>query len=298
MRVLIIGCGYVGVSLGAELVRRGHEVGGVRRSNQSAAELRAAGIEPLMADLGNRESLNRLPTGWDWVVNAASSTGGGVADYREVYRNGTRHLLEWLDRSRVKKYVYTSSTGVYGQNDGSEVTEDSPTMPETETAKILVETESILFDAVRSQGFPAVVLRVAGIYGPHRGHLFRQFLRGEARITGPGLRVLNMIHREDLSGVIVTALENGSPGAVYNAVDDEPVCEIDFFRWLAERLGRSLPPSSAEEIPGPSKRRATNKTVRNRKLKADLGYVFKYPTFREGYEAEIRGVQALGGMPS
>ena len=83
--------------------------------------------------------------------------------------------------------------------------------------------------------FPAVILRVAGIYGPERGHWFRQFLNDEARIEGDGSRWLNMIHRDDVAGCIIAALKNGRAGEIYNAVDDEPVRQIDFFRWLAER---------------------------------------------------------------
>src|SRR5262245_25539169 len=118
MRVLIVGCGYVGLPLGAELVRHGHEVFGLRRSNGGEAELLAAGLKPVIADITRPEDLAQLPGPFDWVVNTVSSTKGGVDEYRQVYLEGTRHLLEWLATSPPKKYVYTSSTSVYGQTDG------------------------------------------------------------------------------------------------------------------------------------------------------------------------------------
>ena len=247
MRVLIVGCGYVGLPLGAELVRLGHEVSGLRRSASAENELKAAGIQPLFGDVTQPETLAKLPREFDWVVNCVAA-GGGAEDYRQVYLQGTRNLIEWLAPNPPKKFVYTSSTSVYGQTDGSQVKESSPTEPLVETAKILRGNgKSLLLAAVRrTQKFPAVILRVAGIYGPDRGHWFKQFLKNEARMEGDGSRFLNMIHRDDLIGCIIAALKNGRPGEIYNAVDDEPVSQLHFFQWLAQALDKPLPPSEPE----------------------------------------------------
>ena len=296
MRVLIVGCGYVGLPLGAELVKQGHEVFGVRRTNVAEAELKAAGIQPLVADITKPDELARLPGPFDWVVNCVSSTKGGVEEYRQVYLNGTRNLIEWLSALPPKKFVYTSSTSVYGQTDGSPVKETSPVEPATETSKVLVEAEKLLLNAAQQKKFPAVILRVAGIYGPERGHLFLQYLKNEAKIEGKGERFINMIHRDDLVGVIIAALKNGRPGEIYNAVDDEPVAQINFFRWLSEALGKWMPPFTTETESAGRKRGLTNKKVQNRKLKMELGYQFKYPTFRQGYTAEIQRLADAGQL--
>jgi nucleoside-diphosphate-sugar epimerase len=294
MRVLIVGCGYVGIPLGQTLVAQDHTVVGVRRSPEADAELRAAGIEPAHIDITRADQFGQLTGPFDWVVNTvASSRGGGPDDYRHVYHLGTRNLLDWLAAHPPCKYVYTSSTGVYGQNDGSLVKETSPTEPSTPTAKVLVETEALLLAAAQAR-FPAVILRVAGIYGPDRGHLFRQFLNNEARIPGQGLRCLNMIHRDDLIGVIMAALESGRPGEIYNAVDNEPVAQVHFLRWLSETLGKLMPPFGPEETESDRKRGLTHKKVSNRKLTMELGYQFKYPTFRQGYTAEIKRLTDAG----
>ncbi len=144
--------------------------------------------------------------------------------------------------------------------------------------------------------FPAVILRVAGIYGPERGHWFRQFLKKEARIEGDGSRFLNMIQRDDVLGGIIAALKNGRPGEIYNAVDDEPVSQTNFFQWLAEEFGTDLPPSVPANFDETSKRGMTNKRVSNRKLKMELGYQFKYPNFRIGYSAEILRLERAGRL--
>ena len=295
MRVLIVGCGYVGMPLGADLVKQGHEVFGLRRSTGAEADLKSAGITPLTADITKTEQLNQLPGAYDWVVNCVSASGGGAEEYREVYLQGTRNLVEWLGAA-PKKFVYTSSTSVYGQNDGSLVKETSPTEPAAETGKMLVETEQVLLTAARQQKFPAVILRAAGIYGPGRGYWFRQYLKSEARIEGTGARILNMIHRDDVVGAIIAALKSGRPGEVYNAVDDEPVSQLNFFQWLSGPLGKELPPSVAEDTDAEHKRGVTNKKVSNRRLKMELGYQFKYPTFRQGYTAEILRLDRAGEL--
>ncbi|MGZ4988705.1 MAG: SDR family oxidoreductase, partial [Limisphaerales bacterium] len=296
MRVLIVGCGYVGLPLGVELVRLGHEVSGVTRSGKRSAEMEQAGITPLVADISNRESLNQLPTGFDWVVNTTASGQGGPSQYQQVYLEGTRNLIDWLSAAPPKKFVYTSSTSVYGQTDGSMVKEGSLTQPVAETAQVLVQTENELLKAVRDKSFPAVILRVAGIYGPDRGHLFKQYLADEATIPGKGDRLLNMIHRDDVVGCIITALKNGRPGEIYNAVDDEPVPQIHFFRWLSETLGKDMPEFVPETETPEGKRALTQKKVLNRKLKMELGCQLKYPTFRQGYTAEVQRLQDEGKL--
>ena len=292
MRVLIVGCGYVGLPLGAELVRRGHEVSGLRRSALAEAELKAAGITPLHADITRPETLARLPRNFDWVVNCSASGGGGANDYRKVYLDGNRNLLAWLADSAVENFVYTSSTSVYAQNDGSVVTETSPVEPEADTSRVLVETEKLLLEAVAERKFPAVILRVAGIYGPGRGYAFKQFLRGEARIEGDGSRVLNMIHRDDLIGIIITALQRGAAGQIYNAADNEPVSQRKFYDWLAAELKQPLPSQVASDAEVWRKRGVTNKRVSSAKLRAELKYEFQFPDFRAGYAAEISRLAA------
>ena len=295
MRALIIGCGYIGLPLGAKLARQRHEVFGLRRNPSAAAELERAGIKPLSADITRPEQLAKLPRDFDWVVNCVASNGGTAEDYRSVYLQGMRNVVDWLTSSNVSnrkpgepRFIYTSSTSVYGQNDGSAVDETSLTEPTAETARALLETERTLLAAAEQRNFSAMILRVAAIYGPGRGYWFKQFVNGEARLDGKGERILNMIHRDDVIGCIIGALKRGKPDNIYNAVDDEPVSQFDFFSWFAETLGRPMPDSVTENVEGTRKRGVTNKRISNRKLKSDLGYHFKYASFREGYTDEIQ----------
>jgi nucleoside-diphosphate-sugar epimerase len=295
MKCLIVGCGYVGLPLGAELVRLGHEVFGLRRNVSTEAELKTAGITPLFADITKPETLEKLPREFDWVVHCVAA-GGDADNYRQIYLEGTRHLVKWLSASPPKKFIYTGSTSVYGQNDGSPVKESSPAEPAAETAKVLVETEKVLLEAFQREKFPAVILRVAGIYGPDRGHWFKQFIKNEARMEGDGSRFLNMIHRDDIVGCIVAALKSGRPGEIYNAVDDEPVSQKNFFEWLGATLGKYPPPSVPQNPVEDRKRGVTNKRVSNRRLKMELGCQFKHPNFRKGYTAEILRLDRAGEL--
>jgi nucleoside-diphosphate-sugar epimerase len=132
-----------------------------------------------------------------------------------------------------------------------------------------------------------VILRVAGIYGPGRGHWFKSFLRGDARIEGDGARWLNMIHRDDLIGVIIAALRDAPPGEIFNAVDNEPVSQRHFFGWLAAEL--KAPAANRAGRCGSLAQARRHEQAREQReaAKMELGIPFQFPDFRAGYAAEL-----------
>jgi nucleoside-diphosphate-sugar epimerase len=174
------------------------------------------------------------------------------------------------------------------------VTEESPTEPDSPTSQILIETERELLAARAEYNLPATVLRVSGIYGPDRGHLFKQFLRGEATLREDGRAWINMIHVTDLAAAIAHLLAVESPASIYNLTDNEPVPQVDFFAWLSKKLDRPLPQSVPAD---PSRKRGlTNKRVSNARLQS-TGFHFTYPTFREGYAAEMKALGLNANFP-
>ena len=284
MRTLIIGCGYVGLPLGELLASQGHTVFGIRRGTDADRELLAKNITPLHVDITDPAQLAPVDPSFDVVINLVSSSKGGLEDYRSVYFEGTKNILRWLSKSPPHVYLYTSSTSVYAQADGSWVDESSPAEPDSPTSQVLIDTERELISAHRTNSFPAIIVRASGIYGPERGHLFKQFLREEAVIRDDGSSWINMIHVDDLAAAIAHLIEHGQGGEIYNVTDDEPVTQSEFFRWLADRLGKTIPPNAPAD---PNRKRGlTNKRVSNKKLKA-TGFSLKYPTFREGYACEM-----------
>lgn len=288
--MLIAGCGYVGLALGARLSAKGHLVFGVRRSPSAARLLQSSGVEPLIADLGRAEHLEALPREWDWVVFCAAPDGGGEEAYRDTYFTGVCRLLDWLRPSPPRALVFTGSTSVYGQLDGSVVTEASSTAEASGTARILLETEELLREAAGG-GFPARLLRVAGIYGPDR-HRIGALIRGEARLTGEGERFMNWIHRDDLVAAILAVLEHGRDGEVYNVSDGAPAREREFYGWLTEHLGLPMPPTTSGPEAVQRRRALTDRQISVDKLRRDLGWTPAYPSFREGYAPLIAAWRA------
>lgn len=295
MRVLILGCGYVGLEAGRQLVSAGHSVVGLCRTPERSSVLEAAGVEPAVGDLTLRSDLERLSGPFDAVINTVSSSRGGAAEYRSVYLEGTRTVLEWLRSHPLKRYAYTSSTSVYAQTDGSLVDETAPATPGGETGGLLRETEELLLREVRERDFPAVILRVAGIYGPERGFLFQKFLAGEATVSGDGRRFINMVHRDDVASALVQVMDPSIAPGLYNCADDAPVTQHEFLAWAARELDLPMPPSAPEPAPGTRKRGVSHKRVSNAKLRA-TGWSPAFPTWREGYQSWVAAVRAGAAM--
>ncbi|MGB0579408.1 MAG: NAD-dependent epimerase/dehydratase family protein [Limisphaerales bacterium] len=280
MRTLILGLGYVGTALAERFVADGHDVVGIRRGVSDEGEA-PPGVEVRHGDIADSSFWAQLDEGFDWVIHCASSSRGGIESYRDVFEKGSRLLARWLGNHPPKRFVFTSSTSVYAQTDGSVVDEGSPAEGAGETGKILRGAEDEFLAACDQ----SKILRVAGIYGPGRGHLFLKYLADEARLTGDPGRWLNQVHRDDVVGAIQALLPNNAAPPVTIVADDEPVTQSDFFTWLSERLGKSMPPVA--EAPTKRKRALTNKRVANTQLR-ELGYQLRFPTFREGYLDEMK----------
>jgi nucleoside-diphosphate-sugar epimerase len=286
VRVLIAGCGYLGIALGARLSAEGHEVSGIRRSATAAPLLVAAGIRPVIADFTRESELQSVTRRWDWVIHSGAPVEFSEAAYRSVYLEGARQLVTCLRVEPPRAFVFVSSTSVYGQTDGSLVTEESITEPNSPTARVLLETENVLRTAAREQGFPARILRAAGIYGPGRNRLEH---RVQSLREGAGSeRYVNMIHREDLVSALIAVLDRGRDGEVYNACDDEPVREVELEQWLREQAGVGAACAAIGIGAGRSERSRSNKRVSAGKLRRDLGWRPGFPSFREGYTALLR----------
>jgi len=246
------------------------------------------GVRPLIADLRDPASLADLPT-VDRVVFAAAPGGFDEPAYRATYLAGLRHLLAALNAAPQppRRLVFCSSMGVYGQTDGALVDERSPTAPARYNGQVMLEAE-----AVAAAGpIPAVVVRIAGIYGAERCRVVSQVRDGTAERT-PGTSTLtNLIHRDDCAGALHHLLDLEGPEAVYVAVDDEPVERNALLLWLADRLGTEPPPVGDGSGASPWLRQRPGdlgKRLSNARLRSS-GYEPEYPTYRDGYAAIVDG---------
>ena len=275
-RILIAGCGYVGQAVAELFHAAGWTVEGWTHSAESAARLSANPYPLRGVDVSRRAQVAEHGGMFDAVIHCASSRGGDAETYRQVYLDGARNLLETFPGSKL---LFTSSTSVYAQRDGSWVTEESETKPTRETSQILLETER----SVLANG--GIVARLAGIYGPGRSALLSKFLEGTAIIDPENDRFVNQVHRDDIATALFFLLGREAEGAqICNVVDDQPILQSECYRWLAQRLNRQLPAIGKSK--GPRKRGDSNKRVSNAKLRR-LGWTARYPTFVEAMEKSI-----------
>ncbi|TKX74285.1 NAD-dependent epimerase/dehydratase family protein [Halorubrum sp. GN11_10-6_MGM] len=300
MRVVVVGCGYVGLTLAEQLHARGHSVTGVRRSDGGldAVDAVGPGVEAVRADATDPESLPALPDA-DAVVFAASSGGKGAEAAREVYVDGLTNVVdEYGSRaSPPDRLVYTSSTGVYGDHDGGWVDEETPVEPTTEKTRVLAEAERVATEHAADRGIDGTVVRFAGLYGPERYRL-------ERYVEGPVTAgYLNMVHRDDAAGSIRYLLETDrARDSAVLVVDDEPVDKHAFADWLADACGVPRPEklSKDERIAAGDLSAAAERRIRTSKrcsnaLLRELGYEFAHPTFRSGYRDAVRAYRAANG---
>jgi nucleoside-diphosphate-sugar epimerase len=283
--ILIAGAGYVGGALAAELTARGDRALGLRRR----PERLPPGVVGIAADLTDRGSLRDALAGvdaLDAVVYAASpqvtDRSQAEAAYRRCYLDGPAGLVAALGPRMPQRFVLVSSTGIYGQDDGAWVDEETPPAPRTATGRVLEEAEGRLFELAPD----AQVIRLSGIYGPTRTRLVRSVRDGTAR-RPKRTRYTNRIHLEDCAGTIVHLLDRPPTRRLFCGVDDDPAPYAEVLAFLAERLGVPLPPEAEGAAPG----RGGNKRVRATALKAE-GYRFRVPSYREGYPALVDEVLA------
>jgi nucleoside-diphosphate-sugar epimerase len=280
VEVLIAGCGDVGCVLALRLLEGGDVVHGLRRR----VDALPPGVLPVEADLGDPSTLGTLPRAIEAVVYSAGPRSGDEAAYRAAYVEGQRHLAESLARLgvRPRRWIFTSSTAVYGQSDGEWVDETSPTEPTRFSGRILLEAEAFADTAAPE---PAA-LRLGGIYGPGRTRLIDSVRSGRARLRPGPPHYTNRIHRDDAAAALHCLLRADRMPDRVLGVDGVPADENEVLCFLARALGVPEPvEAEPEEVLPP--RRAGSKRCRNARL-VSLGFRARYPSYREGYAALIR----------
>ncbi len=271
--VVILGCGTLGTALGARLSAGGGP-GGARRvigtttSPGRVEELRAAGIVPEILELPDPEALACILGGAGAVFLTVAA--GRDRSYRDVYLGGARALAEALPGSPVESVVFTSSTAVYGQDDGGWVDESSPTEPRTENGRILLEAERALQEGARSSGVTATVLRLSGLHGPDRGpQRVAPRFSGTTRTGGDSY--LNLVHQDDVVEALLLLLERPYDGVLCLS-DDHPTTRREYYDRILAELG--LPPIRWEPHEGAGGR---GRRVRNARIKRELGLELRHP---------------------
>jgi nucleoside-diphosphate-sugar epimerase len=268
----ILGCGYTGERLAAALLARGERVIATSRSPERAAELSRLGVDGRVVDPRDAVALAAVLEPGDLVVDSVP------VDPRGPH---TPALVEAAARVRPARMVYLSSTGVYGVPGW--IDEDTPARPTRDDGRARLAEEGPL----RASGLSVVVLRIAAIYGPGRG-LAERLRAGTYRVIGDGATYVSRIHVDDLVAVILAAATHPAPPRdVYVVADDAPATVREHADGVAAALGLPPPPSIAAESAPPIavEMQTADRRIRNARMKAELGVVLRYPSWRDGVGA-------------
>lgn len=268
-KILVAGCGDLGVELARRLAEAGHEVVGLRRS----AKTMPAGVQLVTADVTSPSTLEPLAAIQpEILVYCVAATEHSDENYRLSYVEGLRNVLVALKSVPLRHVFFVSSTGVYGQETHEWLDEDTLPLPTDFSGQRMLEAEALL------AGYPATVLRFSGIYGPGRT---RMISLAQAPARWPSKNGwTNRIHRDDGAAFIQYLIEQlayATPARLYLVTDSQPVALYDLLHWLAQQLQVEAGTMATPPVSG-------NKRLSNQRMLA-TGYQFIYPDYAAGYQA-------------
>jgi nucleoside-diphosphate-sugar epimerase len=270
-RVLLAGCGDLGLRVARQLLDRGDLVWALRRTPRADE---AHGIHWLRADLRQPESLRDMPSRITRLVYLPAPDQRDESAYRATFIDGLRHLLQALDAQALRRVLLVSSTAVYGAHGGEWVDETTAPAPPGFNGKTLLDAERWL----AAQSVPSVTLRLAGLYGPGRLQLVERLRAGQVRVPREHPHWANRIHVDDAAVAITHLLTLPAAQSLYLGVDDTPLPLDVLYDELARLAGAPLP---AE---GPAPAGIGSKRLGNARLRAS-GWVPQWPDSRAGYAA-------------
>ena len=274
-RILIVGCGDIGLRVAKQLCRN-YRVFALTSQQSRFSELRGLGITPILGDLDKPETLWRLSGLAETVIHLAPPQNIGHRDSRT--RNLTRILAQ--GPASVSRLIYVSTTGVYGDHKGGRVSEITPVNPQSERAKRRVDAERVLRLWGPAHGVAVTILRVPGIYAANRLPVERLQARTPALISDEDA-YSNHIQSDDLARLVCAAVYHGKPQRVINACDGGETKMGDYFDEVADAFGLErparMPAAELQKIVSPmlwsfmrESRRVTN--TRLPELKTPLRY--------------------------
>jgi nucleoside-diphosphate-sugar epimerase len=278
IRVLLIGCGDIALRAASMLRGRARIYGLTRRADE-VPKLRAQGIVPIVADLDNFATLRRLAAAPFAVLHCAPPPSDGRDDPR------TQRLLAALTRARIipQRFVYISTSGVYGDCAGARVDETRARRAQTPRAKRRVAAEGRLREWAARHGVHLALLRAPGIYAESRLPLDR-IKQATPVLAADDDVFINHIHADDLARAAVAAIFHGRPNRAYNVTDDAEMKMGGWFDSVADAFRLPRPPrvswEEAEQRIAPLLLSFMSESRRlvNTRMKRELRVRLAYPT--------------------
>ena len=281
MKKLVVGCGYLGQRVAAAWRSQGNAVYVLTRSKDRAESLRQLGYSPVVGDVTEPASLDGLGClgGLATVLFAVGYDRKATPSIRDVYVEGLRNTLTALSQNEADRFIYVSSTGVYGQSDNEWIDEESPCQPTREGGQACLVAEELL-RSHSTLGERSVVLRLAGIYGPDRVPRIND-LRDRQPLEINADSYLNLIHVDDACRVVL-ATESASTPNLFVVADGTPVRRRDFYNYAGELLQVPVTFALVSDHASARQRSPGGKRCRVDKLKNLVEFESQYPTYREG----------------
>lgn len=285
MRLVIIGYGYSSTAIVGELSGNFEHLHITARSVEKVARLRQAGLAAHAFD--GREILPALANALSNATHLLISAPPGEAGDPLLAAPGFAALA----MPALRRIAYLSTVGVYGDHGGAWVDETSPLHPVSARSRQRVAAEQSWQAFAAARTLDLGIFRLSGIYGPGRSAIDNLRAGTARRIIKQG-QVFNRIHVGDIGGAVALALTHGGSLGVFNLTDNEPCPPQDVVAHAARLLGVPPPPEvpfeEADLSPMGRSFYGENKRVSNAKIKAELGYRFRYPTYRAGLAACLK----------
>lgn len=281
--LLSFGHGYSAQALGHQLIPLGWRVIGTSRDADNLSAITAQGATGIQWP--DDDISGALADATHLLISVAPSTEGDpVLNALRGEITAIAPQLEWVG--------YLSTIGVYGNHDGAWVDEATPLTPATKRGQLRVSAEADWQALAAECSLPLHIFRLAGIYGPGRGP-FAKVRKGTARRIIKPNQLFSRIHVDDIAAVLLASIKQPNPGRIYNVCDDNPAPPQDVIAYAAELLGLPVPEAedfdTAEMTPMARSFYAESKSVRNDRIKTQLGVTLRYPTYQDGLQALLDG---------
>lgn len=272
----IFGFGYTAQALAPKLIGQGFSVIGTSRT-PGEQQKNNGDIKLIGFDSTDIENYVSLATHFLICIPPTSTMDDSVLiKYGELIKRQAPHL-KWIG--------YLSSTGVYGNHEGSWVSEESECIPHTPTGVARLKAEQAWLSFAKKNQLPLHVFRLSGIYGPGR-NVIERLMNGKKQSIFKENQVFCRVHVDDIATTLLASIQLPNPLAIYNVSDDEPAPAYVVDQYAAELLHRQpiplIPYSEAHLSSMEEELYANNRRVSNFKIKKELGVVLHYPTYKEG----------------
>ena len=268
-QIAILGCGWLGMPLAKSLLEKGFSVKGSTTSLEKISAIQSNGIQPFQIELSETEIKGEIDS---FLKNSEILIIDIPPKLRSIssenFVKKIQNLIPFIEKSKIEKVIFISSTSVYSDASYPEVsgalrlTESTKPNPETESGKQLLATEILLQS---NPNFKTTVVRFGGLLGEDRHPIL--FLAGRKNIENPEAPI-NLIHQEDCIGIIEAIVKQECWNETFNAVAPFHPSRNEYYTQKALEQNLPLPEFDQTKI-------SIGKTILSDKLGITLDYKFK-----------------------